>query len=401
VNVLRSMQARRMPFVRSSRLVFALSLSLCACSAARDEPQPSPEPEQRMTIRIEGAGGQTGMEGTCGSPVQQLALTADDLNRLIATPRESTLAYRSETQPTNTEAERGRAMKLSFAARGPVQEVPHCGGSLHLPVELTLSFEQPALDVVISETVHAFAPDVVVLQVQLPATLAAQLGLIEASRESRPATLTLFLDEEGTRGTIESASNCGKLVFPEQRPCAEHGSVPVPLDVQASEALARIDAELRDVPVRSLLDDKRTSVTVSQVGELREVCSGYYAAPRSPANPMRIALDARVVSDDGRLDLILPGELSFAEAGEQESGVWSLRLSAVLPNSSLNEASPADEGWSSLKLNIHRAGMPSAEIWLRTLTLGAGITPLSAPRFTLWPACFGSEGGPSAGVSRN
>lgn len=401
MNVLRTMQARPMPSLLCSRLVCVLSFALCACSAARDEPGPSPSPEQRMTIRIEGVGGQTGMEGSCGTPVQQLSLTGDDLNRLIATPRESTLAYRSETQPADTDAERGQAMKLSFAARGPVEDVPYCGGSLHLPVELTLSFDEPALDVVISETLHALAPDVVVLQVQLPATLAAQLGLIEASQQSRPATLTLFLDAEGARGTIESAGRCGKLVFPERRPCAVHGSVPLPLDAPASEALARIDAELRDLPVSSLLDDKRTSVTVSQVGEPREVCSGHYPAPRSSANPMRIALDARVVSDDGRLDVVLPGELTFAEASEQESGVWSLRLSAVLPNSSLNEANVVDEGWSSLNLNIHRTPTPSAEIWLRTLTLGAGIPPLSAPRFTLAPACFGTESGPSAGVSRN
>ena len=394
-----------MPLMRTSLLASALSIALLACTSHNES---GPEDPQRRSIRIEGAGGQTGMEGSCLWPtLEELSFSAEDVSRLIAGPHESTLAYRSDAQLDDAAASQGKPMRVSLVARGPAQEELSCGGAIFLPVELTLSFEDPALDVVIIERLQAFAADVAVLQAELPPGLAAQLGLSEATQEAKPSTLTLWLGADGVRGTIEGSGACGLLVFPQGRRCSRGGSVPIALEPKADAAIARINAELHDVTVHAPLDDTYTTMTITQVGAPGEVCSGFFPLAHAPGSPTLITLEARVVSADGRFDLRLPAELEFEEPTAELAGTWSLRFSAVLPASSLSAvgaaATPDDNALLSFNLNVFRAPLqePNAELWLRTVTPYPGTPRLSEPRATTWPACFGAESGPTAGVSRN
>lgn len=329
-----------------------------------------------MSIRLEGVGGQTGMEGSCVGPeVEALPFSIEQAQRLL-------LGSASDSSVATYGAAQGKAMRVDVALRGEPETDLNCGGRLIQPVEVTLSFDEPPLDLAIEEMAYVFTSDVAVLQRRLPLPVAQHMGLA-VSDADEAATLTMFFGVGGLRGLVEASSNCSHVVFPAGRRCMEGGSNEQPLTPAAHTALDGF-AELHALP-HTWPGGETTSLSIELETTPESMCTGYWPQAGLPgSNPSHLLVRTRVRSADGRLDLSVPGQLEFDAPDEDGWGGWSLHLDAMYPPGTLAEGerlelprAVTDVAW--LALNVWRAEgeVPRAELRLNAAPAKAGAPSAS------------------------
>ncbi|HTV21797.1 MAG TPA: hypothetical protein VMG12_24070, partial [Polyangiaceae bacterium] len=233
-----------------------LALMACGADGASAPAAKTSEPvnAERQTIRVSRTDGQTGMEGSCLRVPDPQPFSPDDVRALVEGTHTTTLAYRAERLAAG--ASLADAVGLEMTVRVELQGEPRpgrtgggesCNLRIDQDVEVTLSFDEPALDVVIATEVSAFSSTFAVVQSVLGSDFAEALGL-----PSRDVTLSLAFDESGIDGSFEN-DVCGSAVFPANVRCPEWSEVEVDLNderhgVRPLELLSVID-ELSDVPL--------------------------------------------------------------------------------------------------------------------------------------------------------
>jgi hypothetical protein len=405
-----------MDFIRKELCVGILGLQLAAaCSnnggGGAGESGPDPQ-ESRISIRVEG--GQTGGEGGCGvvGPEEPLTFSADDVRALVLGRYETTLAHRPSWQAVDEPSERGKPMVVEVSARGEPASVKSCSRWLiEFPVEVKLSLDEPALDVIIEQTLIAYAADVAELHVDLPAEVAEQMGMSEARTlapwdgSEKPASLELWFGGDGLHGHARSGVGCGSLVFPEGRTCLHAGSLPLPESDSLRAALTGFD-ELGPLSVR-LPDGSSATLNVSLQGEAKRLCSGAFPA----GDARRAEVSVRLTSADERIDVITNGELTFDHAAPLGDSImpdgWRFSAAGVLPAKAAR-AMPyfseiGDDQLVELSFSVGRPDSGPARPFFQVGTFDANATGKKV-REPLWlnegtskvPSCFDASMAPSA-----
>jgi hypothetical protein len=309
--------------------------------------------DERTTIRIERAGGQTGMEGSCRGPeLEALDFSAEDVRALVEGQHETTLAHRPlyQTIDADLDAEEGRDMTVDVRFVGEPQTFLDCGGSIRQDVEVTLAFEDPPLDVIFEETLFAFSQEFALVQAEIDPAVAEPLELSDSLPDEDPFTLTIGFTPAGVRGSMDTGGGhqCGVVVFPAGQHCEEPTRPEIDMDeavngVSPRDVLAAMP-EVVEVPVQ-WSDGTSTTLSVAIEGEPRSAC-GDWPTPSASPDQLTVLLDVRVATEDGRVDVVLPAEFGFtsvsAQSVEQASsrsvgwdGSWDVVASALLPRSAL------------------------------------------------------------------
>lgn len=420
-----------MGFKRRKIAVGVLAVLAAACTSGGGSTGElgGPGPiEARVSIRVEG-GGQTGGEGSClGGPEQPLAFSAADVQALVLGRHETTLAHRPSWRSVSEAGEPGKAMIIEVSARGEPEAEKVCSSwVMKMPVEMKLSLDEPALDVIIEHTLIAYRADVAELSVQLPAQVAEQMGLTEArlvpswAKAEQEAYFSIWFGGAGVRGDVNGGANCGSLVFPAGRTCVHAGGFPIDTDDSLQEALAAFDA-LSALPV-TLPDGTSTTLSVERQGEPARLCG----RPHPLSMLRRAPLSARVRSDDGRIDLVVAGELIFEDWPGHVPGApypapeelkpegpraWSFQANGFLPAQSAqaiayySDLSERQLAMLSLALLNLNSNAPSARLQLGTVTANETGRKIAEP---LWvsessaqgPSCFDASMVPDVGAPRD
>jgi hypothetical protein len=350
--------------------VFLAALGACGCDGDRSTPSSDEDAEphapgarpggdepgdgERATIRVERAGGQTGMEGSCLLPeVDALSFDADDLAALLAGPHVTTLAERALYSTAPVAGEHGRAVTIAVEAQGEPRIELGCGGVIDQDVELTLSFEQPALDVVVETSVRAFSKAFAVMHAEIDLEVGELLGWPAATPGQEYLLLAVRFEPGGITGTFETGVGyqCGLAVLPAGARCPEwtERQLDPTLEVDSyvpSQVTAAIE-RFAAVPI-AWDDGSTTTLELSVAREPEWACTYQWIETPCPYQ-LATPLAMRLTTGDGRLDLVLPAKAEVEIAGrlavgselcgEAEREGWteqlSLELGAIVPASVL------------------------------------------------------------------
>lgn len=326
------------------------------CCGRREQTECAPRDPEREAICIEArSGGQTGMEGSCLPRPEPEPLSAEDVRRLLTGKHATTLAYRPRYGAAFDAPPASLPLTVTVALRGEARLVDargeHCQPRILQDVELTLSLDEPALELRIDTTAHAFASDLAVVQLELPESAAQGVGLPSTS-----ATLSLAFDARGVRGTLDPNAGCGFAVLPSDAHCADWSRVEVDLDRERDgfrprDALSALEA-LGEVPLR-FWDGDETTLSLSIVQAPQWACSDEWNLTFCPIH-LELPLTIRATTEDGSLDAELPAALELSvstEASASEGTCGSRRAAGEL---------------EELSLQVTRVRMPAG-------TLGAAV----------------------------
>jgi hypothetical protein len=399
-----------MALKRTKVLVGVLGV-LAACtsggSGSSDEPgAPGPLLEDRISIRVEG-GGQTGGEGGCDSePEGPITFNGQEVLALVAGRHETTLAYRPSWQTVNEAGEQGKRMIVEVSARGEPETVKGCSWVIALPVEVKISLDQPALDVIIEHTLIGYSADVAELSFALPAGVAEQLGLEEArtvlpwNGMEPPAYFSMWFGADGVRGEVRGGANCGSLVFPAGRSCVHAGGFPTEENAVLRAALATFEA-LPALPV-TLSDGTSTTLAVEPQGDPLQLCGKPH--PLSYARRARLA--ARLRSADERIDVLVEGELIVDGATNYFTANGFLPAESAQAIPYFSDVNERELALLNLVVLFLDSSAPQARLQLSTVSATATGRMISKP---LWvsegsgqgPTCFDASMATSAGAERD
>ena len=277
----------------------------------------------RQTIRVARKGGQSGMEGSCLPAPEPRPFSADDVRALIEGTRATTLAYRAHRAEGRTPGSSfDDAVGLPMTVKVELQGEPriddtepfeHCVFAIDQDVAVTLSFDEPALDIVIETTASAFSSTFAVLQLELGSDIAEALGLPPRD----VTTFSLAFDESGMKGSFEQLDECGRAVFPASVRCPDWSRIEVDLDRQRPGLRPRVLSaleELGDIPLK-WSDGTQTTLAISLAEGPEWACSGAWVETFCPER-LEIPVSVQAVTADGRLDAELPAELSVEVSTE-------------------------------------------------------------------------------------
>jgi hypothetical protein len=374
-------------------------LALAACGSESDVSASGAASSERQTIRVARTNGQTGMEGSCQPVPEPRPFSADDVRALIEGTRTTTLAYRVERRLPGSSIDDavGLPMTVEVELRGEPRMDPEvferCNVRIDQDVEVTLSLDEPALDVVIETTASAFSSTFATAQLQVGGNVSAALGLPPGD----VTTFTLAFDESGMKGTFEQVDACGRAVFPASVRCPDWSLVEVDLDSERDGFRARLLSaleELGDVPLE-WGDGTQTTLAVSLAEAPEWACSGDWVETFCPER-LAMPLSIRVVTADGRLDAELPAQLSVqvaTEASATDASCGFARTAGEIEGLSINatyfgmaaggpgpELIPPLEADTGFSLNVWRSpespDQTTAEIRMYTLEQrDLGLTP--------------------------
>lgn len=398
-------QSDDMPY-RASIVRPALLILLAACSSTADGT--TPRDEARTSIHLEGVGGQTGMEGGCL------------LNRVAALPfttaQAEALLFRETTTTLAPQGESGaKVMRVKVTRAGDAETELDCGGSLRQPVEITLSLDDPPLDLSFVDRAFVFQHGFALLQRRVPDEVAQRMGLAGPNAGPRKfddnaATLMLAFGEDGVRGTLDPDSQCGLLVFPAGRRCLEGGSVDLPLASVPPSLLAGVD-DLNDLP-HMWSDGTSTTLSVDLEGDPDGVCSDFWPpdVPGADEAKLHVAVRARVRSADGRLDLRVPASIESGTPHSDGWGSWVLSIGAYLPAQQVRTtwsdfpSTERDLAWLEFSAARAEGQAPSHFLALTVVPTKLGAPAPSLPIHQSVAACsseLGNTGAVVTGTSGN
>ncbi len=273
---------------------------------------------ERQTIRVARRGGQSGMEGSCLPVPDREPFSADDVRALIAGTRATTLAYRAEQRAPGSSFDDtvGLSMTVKVELEGEpridTEPFEACVFRIIQDVKVTLSFDEPALDVVIETYADAISATFALVQLELGSNVAEALGLPPGE-----VTFSLAFDASGIEGSFDPYDACGRAVFPASVRCPDWSSIEVDLERHRpglrSRMLSALEG-LRDVPL-AWGDGTRTTVTLSLAEAPEWACSGAWIETFCPER-LTVPASIRAVTADGRLDAQLPAELALDVATE-------------------------------------------------------------------------------------
>ncbi len=283
-------------------------------SAPGESDSASSDAPSRESIRVARQGGQTGMEGSCLPVPAPAPFSAADVRELIEGMRATTLAYRPDQR--SIRAASGDAVGVPMIVAVELQGEPKvldpdqgegCNLRIQQDVVVTLSFDEPPLDVVIETTAYAFGGDFAIIQPTLGGDVAEALGMSGAG-----VTLSLSFNKNGMEGTIDAHDGCGEAVFPASAHCSDWTRIEVELDRERDgfsprDALAEF-GELGAVPLR-WSDGDQTTLSVALTEPPAWACSGEWVETFRPER-LEMPISVRMVTADGRLDAELPAELT-------------------------------------------------------------------------------------------
>jgi hypothetical protein len=300
-------------------LAWVLTASFMSC-ADDESPRASTDPE-RETICVAREGGQTGMEGSCLPRPEPKSFPVEAARALIEGTHTTTLAYRPKPRTLDAAADDvvGLPMTVRVELEGDAQVIDRaassdCGFRIRQDVKVTLSFDDPKLDLVIDTIADAFSSTFAVVVRELGSDVAEALGLPPSE-----ATLALAFHANGIEGSIDSHDDsCGAAVFPADARCPEWTEIEVDLDRERDgfrprDALSDFE-ELDDVPLR-WSDGSETTVALMLVEPPGWACSREWIETFTPES-LAMLVVVRAVTADGRLDVELPAELTVAVSTE-------------------------------------------------------------------------------------
>jgi hypothetical protein len=367
-----------------------------AC-ASSEEPNCQAVPaSDRETICVARSGGQTGMEGSCGEISEPPAFSADDARALIKGTRTTSLGYRPERwvldAPANGTAGLPLTVRVELDGEARVLERYGCSRNVvEQNVVVTLSLEDPPLDVVIESTAYAFSRTFAVLQNELNKRAAAALGL----PASEP-TLSLAFGRNGIEADIDPHDDCGSAVIPADVRCPGWPSIEVDLDRERDgfrprDALQELET-FEGVPLRWQHDGGTTMLSISITKAPEWACTDDFIETSSRER-LSMSVSIRAMTADGRLDAELPAELSVSvatSAGEKaglvpSSGsiagrIQELSLSvsdALVPSGAA--LSSAAVGEPAVSLHAWKGIVPQWEAEGRVLALESRDPGLTSP----------------------
>lgn len=295
-------------------------VALVACGSESDVLASGAANSERQTIRVARTNGQTGMEGSCGRMPEPRPFPPDDVRALIEGTHATTLAYRTieRLEPGSSfDDAAGLPLTVKVELQGEpridTEPFKRCVFAIEQDVEVTLSLNEPALDVTIETTAAAFSSTFAVAQVELGSGVAEALGLPPID----VTTFSLAFDESGVKGSLEQLGACGHAVFPAGVRCPDWSRIEVDLDRERPGFLPRLLSaleELSDVPLE-WSDGTETTLAVSLAEAPEWACSSAWVETFCPENLQR-PVSIRAVTADGRLDAELPAELSLEVATE-------------------------------------------------------------------------------------
>ena len=209
-------------------------------------------------------------------------------------------------------------MKVTVELEGDAQVIDaagswDCGFRIRQDVKVTLSFDEPELDVVIETIADVFSSTFAVVVSQLGSDVPEALGL-----PSGEATLALVFHANGIEGSIDPHDDCGAAVFPAAARCPGWPEIEVDLDRERDgfrprDALSQF-ANRDDVPLR-WSDGSETTVALTLVEPPLWACSGEWVETLTPET-LTMLVRVHAVTSDGRLDAELPAELTVRVSTE-------------------------------------------------------------------------------------
>jgi hypothetical protein len=352
-------------WVLRAGLVLAGSAAGCSADSPGDAPvedgAPAPEGSGRTTIRVVAEGGQTGGEGGCadvGKPT--LDFSADDVQALVAGPHQTTLAYRPFLQrpqaaDAGSTAELARAVTVSVRFLGEPQSAIVCGGAqLRQDVEVTLAFEQPALDLIIEGRLIAFSAEFAWLaeEVHLEPAVVEALQLPCVERPTGASALSIGFTPRGPQAVYTACG--GTVVIPSDTPCEGPTQPELDLDrpvhgVRPGDVLQTALQELSALgPLPVQWDDgASTTLSVRVEDEPRHVCGTPRTVIGVPLGAYQTApMRVHVTTGDGRVDLSLPVTLAWTVLPDNPDyyetsgwdGGWGLSTESNFATAALREA---------------------------------------------------------------
>jgi len=393
------------------KLALPALVALVGACGSSEEPKCRSSDAARETICVARRGGQTGMEGSCLPVPVPRPFSAERVRALIEGAHGTTLAYRpaGSRLGDSMNASNGVPLTVVVELQGEPQIIEAVGDNCNLrivqDVQVTLRLDDPALDVVIETTAHAFSSHFVMVQEELDGTVASALGL-----PPKKVTLSMAFDVNGLGGTIEANDDCGAAVFPAGARCPEWTSLEVDLGSERNgfdphDALPRL-YDLADVPLRWLNAPATTlSVELSDVPGF--ACSNAWIETFGPET-LEAPVSIRVTTADGSIAAELPAELRVSlstehsaasgqtgPAGEVQGAALFVN-DAIVPESALGERiwpSGAGEAVLGLRVFLDGAGA-QAEAEVRALELRSiGLTaPLDSTLDPARASCIASPG---------
>ena len=376
------------------------------------------EPE-RETIRVEHAGGQTGMEGTCLAVPEPEEFSGEEVRALLEGERASTLAFRpalrSIEEPDGDVD--GIPMTVIVESQGEARVRngdwgESCGLVIQQDVVVTLRFNEPALDIIIEGTADAFSRTFAVLQREVGADVAEALGLPPLGY-----TLSIAFESDGPHGTFEAGDYCGLTVFPARTHCPEWNEVEVALDrdrdgFRPRDALSAL-GEMSNLPLR-WDDGTETTLSVTVVEGPEWACSGSWVETYCPEN-LYMPMSVRVTTGDGRIDSEMPAQLSLSVTTEASAGFdgcglgetpgqiedLGLFVEGVVPDAALGDGLIApDTNSVSLEVNVWKSPATGTHTELRLyraeLHEAALAPPIDATVNAAGASCVSYAGDPIA-----
>ncbi len=365
-------------------LLCLMSAVVASCGSpddANDGAGESSRDGSRQTIVVAREGGQTGMEGGCGPRPEPKPFAVEDVRALIEGSRSTRMVYRLERASLDATSVDGVGLPLNvnIELEGEPRVLdPSRGEGCDLrvaqDVEVTLSFEQPPLDVVIETTAHAFSSDFAIMQLKLGSDVAGALGL-----PATDVTFSLSFDENGMKGTLDPHDDCGIAVFPASVRCPQWPNSEVDLDRERDgfrprDALSLLD-ELGEIPLR-WTDGTETLLTLSLIQSPYWACSDEWIESDRPER-LDLPIVVHLVTADGRLEAELPAELSVEVATEVSASLEAAAASGtgggtpgVVQSFSVHVAYFGDgqPGSVGYKVNVWNTdGAPRAEGFIHTV----------------------------------
>lgn len=303
-----------------------------------------PDDGGRVTLHVDAEGGQTGAEGSCGlASREELDFSAEDLRALVEGTHRATLGYVnviSRLPDLDVSAEVERELSVHVRLLGDPEVDLKCGGRMDQQVEVTLSFDEPALDVIFEQRLSAFSADFAVLHMEFEPDEIAAMQLPGVDHTSGVSTLLLAFRLQGLRGRMDLHGTCGgKLILPSDARCEEPFRPEIEIDqpvygVRPQDALETARQALSALgPLPLEWDDgTRTTLEVSLGDEPSYACGDWAALVTSQSDAkLEVPLRVQLRTEDGRVDLSMSAHLNWTVYPEQGylgrrgwDGGWSL-----------------------------------------------------------------------------
>jgi hypothetical protein len=368
---------------------------------------------ERESIVIQSAGGQSGSEGaSCGIPqVEELDFDVDQAVDFVIGRHETELDIR----PTwafvlNPESDsKPNPVSMDIVQRGQPRVDLDCGGRLLFDVEITLAFQNPAIDFVFDGEVTAFSETEAVLVSTLDKTLAEHLNAIQNATiqsEAGSYKLIVHFTSDGVVGILKSSftqggsDECRVAVFPELQKCPidliNESDVNTPIHGFTIPKAIRRLSDLGPYQMTKSFGQSIIPLTISLAETPQWFCKsrsydvqiGFEIAQRFNGTLIEAPITLRVVSEDKKLDIELPSRLEVYLDGDQSwDGSMTVGSVVIIPRSLIPDdgnyfgLNHYEEDLIALKLtiNVSRDDVITGRLLLHPATIDPGLPRIAEP----------------------